>query len=155
VKPSDFDWGAGRVVFWGMDDLDASKPLAAQTTGLLGEDLAQVTFTNGRLVDVGWQRNLASFLVLVVPRPTPAAWDRPILRRRARTWRGLRIAVRLAVNAAEGAAKVHAATAKSERKKEARRRPTDESGSRSVGRRRVDCRMTEGPKARPHTSLGR
>jgi hypothetical protein len=115
-----------------MDDLDASKPLAAQTTGLFGEDLAQVTFRNGRIVDVGWQANLASFIVLVVARPTPAAWDRPILRRCARTWRGLRIAVRMAVNAAEGTAKVRDATAKSDRKKLATRRPTDESGSRGA-----------------------
>ena len=48
-----FDWKTGRVVFWDLDPVDESRPPADQTEHLK-EDLAQIEYPAGVILDVGW-----------------------------------------------------------------------------------------------------
>ena len=97
----DFDWKTGKVVFWDLDTIDESRPLADQNEHLK-EDLAQIEFPAGVVLDVGWYPEFAAtgnFVVCVVQQ---GDWERPLFRKdavttenlRARLVEGIRIAVR-------------------------------------------------------------
>ena len=53
MKPEDLNWRSGKVVFWDLGALDDSKPPREQLEELK-EDLAQVSFPRGVVLDVGW-----------------------------------------------------------------------------------------------------
>jgi len=98
----DFDWKTGTVVFWDLDTVDESRPLAGQTEHLK-EDLAQIEYPAGVILDVGWYPEFAAtgnFVVCVVQQ---GAWERPLFQKdafttedlRARIVEGIRIATEL------------------------------------------------------------
>ena len=53
MSPDVLDWKRGRVTYWDLHEFDAARPLAEQRI-LLKEDLAQVHYPCGVLLDVGW-----------------------------------------------------------------------------------------------------
>ncbi len=53
MKPTTFDWKTGTIVSWGLDDVDETRPLSGQS-GHLKEDLAQIRFPDGIVLDLGW-----------------------------------------------------------------------------------------------------
>ena len=84
MKQTDVDWRSGRVTYWEMDSLDASKPLADQQR-LLDEDLAQIAFGSDVLIDVGWYPAFSmdgGFNVQVIEKLN---WDRPVMTERCTT----------------------------------------------------------------------
>jgi hypothetical protein len=89
LRSADIDWKAGRIRHWDLDALDERRPLHDQRWELK-EDLAQVEYPSGVLVDVGWYPELSadgSFLVQVV---RPNDWEHPLFRERATTVAGLK-----------------------------------------------------------------
>jgi hypothetical protein len=68
MSTNEFDWGSGRVTYWDMHDLDPSVPLSQQSDRLK-EDLAQIEYRDGTLIDIGWYPSFSpegSFVVQVV-----------------------------------------------------------------------------------------
>lgn len=101
---SNFDWKTGSVVFWDLDAIDESRPLAEQTEHLK-EDLAQIEYPAGVILDVGWYPEFAAtgnFVVCVVQQ---GDWEQPAFRKIAFTIEdlqasideGIRIATELVV----------------------------------------------------------
>lgn len=67
MKSNEINWKSGRVLFWDLDFLDATKPLDAQVSDLK-EDLAQVVYYRNTDIDVGWYPSFdesGSFMVTV------------------------------------------------------------------------------------------
>lgn len=102
MQPVDFDLGPGRVVYWDLGGIGADLPLSAQVE-LLKEDLAQIVYEGGIVVDVGWYPDGAwegTFRVSVV---RDGDWDQPLFVEDAATIGLLRAAVaRAAAVAASG-----------------------------------------------------
>jgi hypothetical protein len=58
MKLSDIKIKSGNVEHWALDAVNAEKPLAEQLRELK-EDLAQISFPRGLVVDVGWYPEFA------------------------------------------------------------------------------------------------
>src|SRR5262245_20214638 len=52
MNPSTFDWKSGTVDFWDLNEIDEAKPLGDQIDHLK-EDLAQIRFPGGIVLDLG------------------------------------------------------------------------------------------------------
>lgn len=100
-----FDWKTGNLVFWDLDTIDESLPPADQTEHLK-EDLAQIEYPAGIILDVGWYPEFAAtgnFVVCVVQH---GEWERPLFQEsafttedlKARIVQGIRIAAELVVH---------------------------------------------------------
>jgi hypothetical protein len=77
MKATDIDWQSGKVIFWDLEFLDASKPLGDQLEDLK-EDLALVQLQGDQLLDIGFYPEFkpdGAFAVCVVPSND---WDKPI-----------------------------------------------------------------------------
>jgi hypothetical protein len=99
MQPSDIDWKSGRVTYWTLE-VDGTRPLTAQLDQLT-EDLVQVSYPGGIVLDVGWYPDCAAqgeFAVYVVHRDD---WQQPFFHERARTIAALVELVRAAVLVAE------------------------------------------------------
>jgi len=99
VHPSDVDLRSGRVTQWQLDSLNANAPLDSQLD-VLTEDLAQIEFGNGSLVDVGWYPECSrdgSFIVVAV---RASDWDSPIFKATCTSMAELRTSIQAAVQAA-------------------------------------------------------
>ncbi len=100
MAPDETDWGTGKVVFWDLTFLDAATPLEEQANDLK-EDLVQVSYPGGVVLDIGWYPDCApdgEFMVLVVK---DADWQSPALCERARTVDQLQRCVTRAVAVAQ------------------------------------------------------
>lgn len=99
MNPSAMDWRGGKVTYWRLNALDERAELAQQMDNLQ-EDLAQVEFHNGALLDVGWypaRQQDGAFQVTVV---LGSDWDRPIFKQRVTSFRELRTALMTAIDVA-------------------------------------------------------
>jgi len=101
MSPAEIDWKVGQVRFWDLGAIDDRLPLADQALKLK-EDLAQIEYPSGVILDVGWYPEFSvdgNFIVLVAP---PGEWERPLFNKIARTMvdlkerltEGVQIAVR-------------------------------------------------------------
>ncbi|HEY0685800.1 MAG TPA: hypothetical protein VGD45_25895 [Steroidobacter sp.] len=96
-----FDWKTGTVAFWDLDPIDESRPLADQTEDLK-EDLAQIEYPAGIVLDVGWYPEFAAtgnFVVCVVQQ---GDWERPLFRQDAFTTEELKASILEGVRIAAG-----------------------------------------------------
>jgi hypothetical protein len=99
MKRDEFDWSGGRVTYWELDAVDPAAPFDAQRDELK-EDLAQVRFEGGLILDIGWYPQHAPegrFVIVVV---REEEWDPPIARFEARGRAELDDAVRRGIAAA-------------------------------------------------------
>jgi hypothetical protein len=102
MKSNLIDWATGRVAYWALDSLDLTTAIEANL-GDLGEDLAQVEYPNGVLLDIGWYPAYSAdgaFQVVVVRQ---ADWEAPLFKRRCRTAAELHSTVEAAVEVAKRA----------------------------------------------------
>jgi len=96
-----FDWRTGAVVFWDLDCLDESQPLSDQTEHLK-EDLAQVEYPDGIVLDIGWYPEFAAtgnFVVCVVQQ---GDWEQPLFKQSAVTIEDLKATIVAGIRIAEG-----------------------------------------------------
>lgn len=103
MKSEDIDWKSGKVVYWDMETIDPAKP-AAEQLDELKEDLAQISFADDRLLDIGWYPEFSadgSFRVTVI---RDANWQEPLWEKRYRTVQELLTGLADALAAAEGRA---------------------------------------------------
>ena len=99
MNRAEIDWRSGHVAYWGLDELDESGPLSAQLSQLR-EDLAQVSYPNRVLIDVGWYPSFSAageFTVVVV---VGEDWERPLSQDRCASVAALRACLQRAVNVA-------------------------------------------------------
>jgi len=101
MLPSDFDWLSGEVVYWDMGGLDATLPLTEQGDDLK-EDLAQVEYPRGIVLDVGWYGPHNGFIILIV---RDGDWHAPLVRHRAATLTNLAHELRAAIAKADRCAR--------------------------------------------------
>jgi hypothetical protein len=97
---SDIDWRSGRVDFWDMQNIRLDVPFREQVSALQ-EDLAQVSYPSGRLVDVGWYPQSSpdgAFCVMVIG---DGGWEAPVLSLIAQSPQQLLSAIERAVKRAE------------------------------------------------------
>jgi hypothetical protein len=104
LKRQEIDWRSGRVVFWELDLVDASRPLADQLDGLK-EDLAQVEYPGGIVLDVGWYPEFSKEGEFVVTLVKNADWDRPLMQHRCATINALQRSIDIATVFAEESTK--------------------------------------------------
>lgn len=86
----------GKIVFDDLSVLDEKKKIADQIDDLK-EDLFQATFSNDRILDIGWYPSFeptGSFHIKLV---FEHDWDNPIFSDTARSFEKLSIAVEMAV----------------------------------------------------------
>jgi hypothetical protein len=92
VKTSDFDWKAGRVTWWSLDRVDATRPAVEQASEL-DEDLAQVEFPADLILDIGWYPSWSKDGAFGVQLVKSQSWDAPLRRETCRTFDALHAAV--------------------------------------------------------------
>jgi hypothetical protein len=100
MKASNIDWKSGRVVYWDMESVDLHTPLAHQLSELK-EDLAQISYPSGILVDIGWYPELSeegAFLVTVVKHEN---WETPLMKEACSSALELVEAIKNAIRTAE------------------------------------------------------
>ena len=100
----EIDWNSGRVVFWDMSFLDPRRPLGDQAADLK-EDLAQIQYPEGILLDIGWYPSFSSeghFIVTVV---RDSDWDEPLFAEKQGTLHELMQSLQRAIIVAAEAAK--------------------------------------------------
>ena len=93
------DPGDGFLDFWDLDDVNPDLPLEQQID-LLKEDLVQITFRNGTLVDAGWYPSFSPngrFRILVIRN---GDWTVPLLEAEARDLTDLLSALTRAISIA-------------------------------------------------------
>jgi len=89
------------VIYWALESLDMDQPLYSQLA-TLKEDLAQVQFGSGVLIDLGWYPESSThgrFMVKVVAHHN---WEGPVFEQTAQNCSELLCALRLAVSVAQG-----------------------------------------------------
>ncbi|WP_240907365.1 hypothetical protein [Paludisphaera rhizosphaerae] len=92
-----FDWKSGRIVFWDLDGINEVAPLSEQVDDLK-EDLAQIAFPGGTILDLGWYPSFdpqGEFKVTVVQN---GDWERPVLQVGAKDLRSLKRQILLAIS---------------------------------------------------------
>jgi len=102
MNAAEIDWKSGRIRHWELDALDEYRPLQEQRWELK-EDLVQVEYPSGLLVDVGWHPEFSadgSFLIQVVKSND---WEHPVFRGLATTVASLKEQLAEAVRAAAAA----------------------------------------------------
>lgn len=77
----DFSLGPGRVLFWDLRHVDRDRPLSSQRDHLK-EDLAQVEYPSGRLLDVGWYPEFSETGAFSVKVIANGDWTQPLFERR-------------------------------------------------------------------------
>jgi hypothetical protein len=92
VQPSDFDFHGGTARRWSYEDIDQTVGLAAQLP-LLKEDLVQIPYPNGHVLDLGWypQHSINGIFVMHIIENENG--DDPVARREARSISGLKTAI--------------------------------------------------------------
>lgn len=98
MKQEDIDWKSGNVIYWDLDGINATRALTDQLWELK-EDLAQVSFGDEVLIDIGWYPDFSPhghFLILVVRN---GDWENPF-------WEGHATSVEQLMNAAANAVTV-------------------------------------------------
>ncbi len=93
-------WESGEVVFWDLSFLDPQRPLTDQVEDLK-EDLAQVKYARGVLLDIGWYPEFSSEGAFVVRVVRETDWDQPLFLEKHRGVDGLLECIPRAVAAAE------------------------------------------------------
>ena len=76
---AEINWNDGQVRYWNLDLVDLSRSLEAQADELT-EDLAQVVYPGGMLLDIGWYPSMAvdgNFVVTVIRNED---WESPIFK---------------------------------------------------------------------------
>lgn len=92
-----FDWKSGEVVSWDLDWIDEANPLSEEIDHLK-EDLAQITFPGGKVLDLGWYPSFdprGEFRVLVIQ---DGDWESPVFQASAKDFRSLKHQIRLAIS---------------------------------------------------------
>jgi hypothetical protein len=113
VKQTELNWQKGKVVLWDIDDLDLNKSIAAQIE-LLKEDLAQVEFENGVVLDLGWHPEFnpdGQFVLTLIKlkdrsNPSGEDWEIPVLQIKFRDMAQFMVNVNQAIEAANSHASV-------------------------------------------------
>jgi len=97
MKRETFDWKSGKVVYWDLEEIDETEALNVQTDHLK-EDLAQISYSNGIVLDIGWFPSFdpkGGFTVTVVK---DSDWESPIFRSRAKDLRSLKRQISRAIS---------------------------------------------------------
>ena len=103
MKSTDIDWRSGNVTHWALDAIDESAPFRIQLEELR-EDLAQVSYANRVVIDVGWYPDFSpdgGFIVFVVQNED---WEHPLAKERCASFEALRASLDRAVQTATEAA---------------------------------------------------
>lgn len=77
MKRTDLCWKTGEVIYWDLDSIEEAEPLNRQSENLK-EDLAQIRYQDGTLLDIGWCPSFdpsGKFIVTVVSKEN---WQSPI-----------------------------------------------------------------------------
>ena len=99
MNPEYFAFADGTVTHWDFADLDVSRKPREQYNELK-EDMAQVSYGEGLLLDIGWYPSFdadGAFRVVLV---RDGVWDAPIYSRSCQSWESLRKIVEQAVGVA-------------------------------------------------------
>lgn len=83
MRKESFDWKSGKVIHWDLEEIDAERPLDVQSDHLK-EDLAQISYSGGIVLDIGWYPSFdpkGEFTVTVVK---DSDWESPVFRANAR-----------------------------------------------------------------------
>jgi hypothetical protein len=96
MQATDVNWRNGQIRFWKLDTVDLLRGLEAQLDELT-EDLAQVGYPDGSIIDIGWYPTMAMHGAFVVTVVRDEDWESPISRVRCATASELRQAINDAV----------------------------------------------------------
>ena len=89
-------WNSGRIVYWDLDDIDEQKPLNVQSDHLK-EDLAQVEYDGGTMLDIGWYPSFEPNGKVVVSVVKNGDWEAPVCRFVAKNVHELRKQIAIAI----------------------------------------------------------
>ena len=97
MDQASFDWKSGTIAFWDLDQIDEASPVSEQIDHLK-EDLAQITYPGGIVLDLGWYPSFdlqGEFKVTVVQNDD---WESPIFQAGAKDFRALKYQTLLAIS---------------------------------------------------------
>lgn len=100
MKRSDFDWRSGDVVHWDLDPIDSMTSVRLRPWNF-HEDLAQVAYSNGRIIDIGWYPSGSVEGAFVIQLILGSDWVNPLATLRCATLTELRAAIPRFVERAE------------------------------------------------------
>lgn len=79
MDPADFDIHPGTVTYWALESVAADRP-AIEQLDQLKEDLAQIAYPGGSLLDIGWYPEFSRDGAFVVAVVRNGDWDEPVFR---------------------------------------------------------------------------
>jgi len=100
MKSTDLSWKSGEVVYWDLDSIEETMPLNHQSENLK-EDLAQIRYQDGALLDIGWYPSFDPSGEFVVSAVSKENWQSPIFHATAKDICELRQQVSNAIAAIE------------------------------------------------------
>lgn len=101
MKSSHLNWRGGQIRLWDLDCLVHDLPMRHQKD-IQKEDLAQIVYRNGHVIDVGWYPSTqpdGCFVVYVV---RSGDWDQPVARTECVTVQELRDTLENAIEVVVG-----------------------------------------------------
>ena len=96
MSPEILSFGCGTVVYWDMANLSVERTPVEQTDRLK-EDLAQVSYGQGFVLDLGWYPSFEEdghFVVVVI---RDQDWESPVFSEKCREWPELKATVQRAI----------------------------------------------------------
>jgi len=97
MRQTMIDWKSGHVDSWSMESIDLDRPLLEQVSEL-SEDLAQISYPGGLVIDVGWYPEFSDQGTFVVSVVGEEGWDAPVFSEKCSSATALLTALRNAVD---------------------------------------------------------
>ena len=85
MRHTEFNWRGGRVDFWDLDQIDRLLSVQEQAS-LLKEDLAQIAYQNGAIIDLGWFPSFSPAGEFVLSVIRESDWVNPSGQWKPKTW---------------------------------------------------------------------
>ncbi len=83
MEPGILNLRSGRIVHWDLTAIDPNKSLAEQARHLK-EDLGQIEFADGTIIDMGWYPEFNVEGAFTVQLVRGSNWEAPLMQKRCR-----------------------------------------------------------------------
>lgn len=99
MESQDFHWKGGNVSHWDLGLINDVEPLSVEG-GVLKEDLAQIEYPNGNILDIGWYPEFSVSGAFVISVVQNGDWEGPIFQAKCNAMAELAQTIREAIEIA-------------------------------------------------------
>jgi hypothetical protein len=99
MESQEFSWKGGSVSHWDLGLINDVDPLNVEG-GVLKEDLAQIAYPNGNILDIGWYPEFSVSGAFVISVVQNGDWEEPIFQAKCNAISELAQAIRTGIDIA-------------------------------------------------------